>query len=82
MTKNRTFWKTIKFFLTNKTNTFPRKTLIVDEHIFSEDNEIAKTFSGYFINIATQNMPANQELEFLNSKFLDQNLNSEFLDPF
>lgn len=54
----------------------------MDEHIFSEDNEIAKTFSGYFINITTQNMPANQELEFLNSKFLDQNLNSEFLDPF
>ena len=54
----------------------------MDEHIFSEDNEIAKTFSGYFINIATQNMPANQELEFLNSKFLDQNLNSKFLDPF
>ena len=56
-------WKTVKLFLADKTKASSRITLIEDENSISEDNEVAKTFNDYFINIATQNMPTNQELD-------------------
>ena len=63
-TKERTFWKTVKPFLADKTTKLYGITLIEDENIISEDNEKAKTFSNYFINIPAQSMPINQEFEF------------------
>ena len=59
-----TFWKPIKPFLADKTKKFSRITLIEVENI-SEDNEIVKIFHDYFINVPTQNIPTNQEFEFI-----------------
>ena len=60
MTENRTFWKTVKPFLTDKTS---RITLIEEERVICQDHLIAKTLNKYFINIPIKNMPKNQEYE-------------------
>ena len=75
LTKTRTFWKTVKLLLADKTTKLSRITLIEDENIISEDNETVKTFSDYFINIPTQSMSINQEFEFLDlsKRYLFQN---------
>ena len=65
LTKNRTFWKTVKLLLADKTTKLSRITLIEDENIISEDNEITDIFNDFFRNIPTQNMPINQEFESL-----------------
>ena len=67
MTENRTFWKTVKPFLTDKTNKTSRITLIEEERVISQDHLIAKTFNEYFINIPIKNMPKNQEYERFDS---------------
>ena len=67
LTESRTFWKTVKPFLTDKTNKTSRITLIEEERVISQDHLIAKTFSEYFINIPIKNMPKNQEYESFNS---------------
>ena len=67
MTKNRTFWKTAKPFLTDKTHKTSRITLIEEERVISQDHLIAKTFNEYFINIPIKNMPKNQEYESFDS---------------
>ena len=54
MTEN-TFWKTVKPFLSYKTN----KTLIVNERFISKDHQIAKPFNKYFISTPIKNMPKN-----------------------
>ena len=51
LTENRTFWKTVKSFLADKTNKTSRITLIEEESIISKDYLIAKTFKEYFISI-------------------------------
>ena len=48
LTENRTFWKTVKPFLTDKTNKTSRITLIEEEKVISQDHLIAKTFNKYF----------------------------------
>ena len=55
MTENRTFWKTIKPFLIDKTT----KT--------SQDHLIAKTFNKYLVSIPIKNMPKNREFESFDS---------------
>ena len=67
MTKNITFWKTVKPFLTNKTNKTSRITLIEEKRIISQDHLIAKTFNEYSISIPIKNMPKNQEYESFDS---------------
>ena len=67
MTENRTFWKTVKPFLTDNTNKTSRITLIEEERVNSQDHLIAKTFSKYFINIPIKNMSKNQEHESFDS---------------
>ena len=63
-TKNKIFWKTVKPFLTNKTNKTSRVTLIEEERVISQDHLITKTFNEYFINIP---MPKNQEYQSFDS---------------
>ena len=63
LTESRTFWKTVKPFLTDKTNKTSRITLIEEERVMYQDHLIAKTFNEYFINIPIKNMPKNQEYE-------------------
>ena len=63
LTENRTFWKTVKPFLSEKSKKASKITLIENEKIVSEDKEIAKIFNDYFISIPILNMPTNQEFE-------------------
>ena len=65
LTENKTFWKTVKPFLADKTNKTSRITLIEDKKTISQDIEIAKTFNEYFISVPIKNMPSNQEFECL-----------------
>ena len=67
MTENRTFWKTVKPFLTERNNKTSRITLIEEERVIAQDNLSAKTFNEYFINIPIKNMPKNQEYESFDS---------------
>ena len=71
LTENKTFWKTVKPFLADKTNKTSRITLIEDEKTICQDIEIAKTFNEYFISIPIKNMPSNQEFECLDSSEKD-----------
>ena len=57
LTENRTFWKTVKSFLTDKTNKTSRITLIEKERVISQDHLIAKMFNEYFMSIPIKNMP-------------------------
>ena len=67
MAENRTFWKTVKPFLTDKTNKTSRITLIEEERVISQDHLIVKTFSEHFINIPVKNIDKNQEYESFDS---------------
>ena len=67
LTENRTFWKTVKPFLKDKTNKTSRITLIEEERVISQDHVIAKTFNEYFRNIPIKKMPKNQEYESFDS---------------
>ena len=67
MTENRTFWKTVEPFLTDKTNKTSRITFIEEESVISQDHLIAKIFSEYFVNVPIKNMPKNQEYESFDS---------------
>ena len=46
--ENRTFWKTDKPFITDKTNKTSGITLMEEERVISQDHLIAKTFNEYF----------------------------------
>ena len=63
LTENRTLWKTVKPFLTDKTTKTSRIALIEEERVISQDHLIVETFSKYFISIPIKNMPKNQEYE-------------------
>ena len=59
VTDNRTFWKTVKPLLSEKVTKHSKINLVEDNKIISCDDQIAKTFSEYFINIPILNMPSN-----------------------
>ena len=67
LTENRTFWKTVKPFLAEKSKKVSKITLIEDNQIISQDKQIAKIFNEYFISIPILNMPTNQEFEYSDS---------------
>ena len=56
---NRTFWKTVKPFLSEKVTKHSKINLVEDNKIISRDDQIAKKFSEYFISIPILNMPSN-----------------------
>ena len=56
LTENRTFWKTVKPFLADKTDKTSRRTLIVEERLISQNHLISKTFNEYFTSIRITNM--------------------------
>ena len=80
MTENRTFWKTAKPFLTDKTNKTYRITLIEKKSAISQDHLIAKTFNEYFISIPIKNMLKNQEYESFDSS--EENLVSSIIKKY
>ena len=47
LTENRTFWKTVKPFLAEKSKKVSKITLIEDNQIISQDKQIAKIFNVY-----------------------------------
>ena len=59
VTDNRTFWKTMKHLLFQKVTKHSKINLVEDDKIISCDDQIAKKFSEYFINITILNMPSN-----------------------
>ena len=67
LTENKTFWKTVKPFLTEKSKKVSKITLIEDNQIISQDKQIANIFNEYFISIPMLNMPTNQEFEYSDS---------------
>ena len=48
---NRTFWKTVKPFLSEKVTKHSKINLVEDDKIIFRDDQIAKKFSEYFISI-------------------------------
>ena len=63
MTENRTFWKALKPFLTDKNNKTSRLTLIEEEKVISQNHQIPKTLNQFLMNIPIKNMPKNQGYE-------------------
>ena len=59
VTDHRTFWKTVKPLLSEKVTKHSKIDLVEDDKIISCDDQIAKKFSEYFINIPILNMPSN-----------------------
>ena len=59
VTDNRTFWKTVKPLLSGQVTKHSKINLVEDDKIISRDDQIAKNFSEYFINIPILNMPSN-----------------------
>ena len=49
--ENKKFWKTVKPLLPDKLKKHSKITLVEGEEIISEDDQVAKTFNEYFINI-------------------------------
>ena len=64
LTENRTFWKTDKPFLAEKSKKVSKTTLIEDNQIISQDKQIKKISNEYFISIPILHMPTNQEFEY------------------
>ena len=67
MKENRTFWETVKSFLTEKINKTSIITLTEEEWVIFQDHLIAKTFNEYSISIPIKNMPKNPEYESFGS---------------
>ena len=59
VTDNRKIWKTVKPLLSEKITKHSKITLVEDDEIISREDQIAKKFSEYFINIPILNMPSN-----------------------
>ena len=57
---NRTFWKTVKLFLSEKVTKHSKINLVEDDKIISRDDQIAKKSTKYFISIPILNMPSNE----------------------
>ena len=55
---NRVFWKIVKPFLSEKVTKHSKINLVEDNKIISQEHQIAKKFSEYFINIPILNMQA------------------------
>ena len=48
---NKKFWKTIKSFFSDKSNSFKNLSLIQNGNLLTDDSEIAETFNKYFQNL-------------------------------
>ena len=80
ITDNKKFWKTIKPLFSEKNNTFKKITLLEEQSIISDDNEIAETMNTFFTDIIskleikkvhTDNVPQNisDKVEIAKIKF-------------
>ena len=87
VTDNKTFWKTVKPFLTDKVQTKSKITLIekklkhnsteFSEEIITEDKEIADVFNNFFVNIVSDlEIPIIQNYDMCFEKTEDPVLNA------
>ena len=53
VTDNKTFWNTVKHFLSGKTINSPKITLVEKDEIMNNEEKIAKSFSTFLTNIGT-----------------------------
>ena len=53
VTDNKTFWKTVKPFLSDKTVNFPKIILVEKDEVINNEEEIAETFNTFFTNIVS-----------------------------
>ena len=51
ITDNKKFWKTVKPVLSDKGRSSSKITLIEDEKIISNDEEVAETLNNYFVTV-------------------------------
>ena len=59
VTDHRTLWKTVKPLLSEKVTKHSKIKLVEDDKIISRDDQIAKSFSEYFVNIPFLDMQSN-----------------------
>ena len=65
VTHNKTFWKTAKPFLSDKTVKFPTVTLFEKSEIISNQEKIAETFNTFFTDIVSSlKIPPYQDADF------------------
>ena len=81
MTDNRVFWKIVKSKISDKVKIRSKITLIEDDKILSQDDEIAKTFNEYFINIPILNMPNNHNFS-TQTRSLEENTISGIVERY
>ena len=60
ITNNKGFWKIVKSFFSNKAGVNGKVTLIEEDKVVSEDNEVAETFESYFETF-TENLVINSK---------------------
>lgn len=60
ITNNKGFWKIVKSFFSNKAGVNEKVTLIEEDKVVSEDNEVAETFESYFETFA-ENLVINSK---------------------
>ena len=54
VTENKKIWKAVKTFLSDKVKKHSKITLVEGEEIISQDDQVAKIFNKYFINISAK----------------------------
>ena len=65
VTDNKTFWKTVKSFLSDKTINSPKITLVEKNEIINNEEKIAETFNTFFTNIVSNlKIPPYQNTDF------------------
>ena len=75
---NKTFWKAVKPYLSNKVKTTSNIVLVENEEIISDNNKIAEIMNDYFVNITKElNIPhlnpALEEYEGADAVFFSVN---------
>ena len=53
VTDNKTFWKTVKPFFSDKTVNSPKITLVEKKEMINNEEKIAEIFNIYFTNIVS-----------------------------
>ena len=81
VTDNRVFWKIAKPKISDKVKIRSKISLVEDDKMVSQGDEIAKTFNEYFINIPILNMPNNQDFS-KQTRSLEENTISRIIERY
>lgn len=76
ITDNKTFWQTVKPFLSDKSNNKNKITLIENEEVISNDGDLSEIFNSLFANVTKElNINKNKDL-FSNNNNINDPLES------